>query len=682
MRRALLTVLSVLLFLPAAAIAQQMPASVALGRRVIGYAHRAEVLPVVVVVHDLPSFVEAVSRWTPTLQYPVLLSDGGALASIFDADPDPPPTLGLVARWQQLGHVPPGVVVADDEDEAWAGALALAAGRGQPIVWVKRTLVGRVDQALTHEAAARLVEQIETGCERVGLPWREQGDAIEAVTLCLNTVVKLRATFGENQAEHFALTDLVGRHGAMEAGRLQPSERWAWAGQITGDASRSVYAAMCSLFFEPDSAWLFDGYPDTEPWNVFDMTRAAELLRSVSIEAALIDQPRGTLDDWLLACARRVSADLVMVNSKGRPADFELVRGKGWFRDAPILDRPVVVHFVHSWSAARPADRKTVAGRWLERGAFAYVGSVHEPFLQAFVPSPAVAGRLLAGAPLGAAVRSDGPSGLWKIAVLGDPLLVFAKPRPRSGAELPIEGREIWRDIGELVNANAFGKAMAFSVLAGNDARAVEFADAAIADLPEKFDAEFAEAVAMAAFRESNERVLVAAVRELGPARSEVIGAADALWLYARPELMAGVTGELADALAENLREGTVVRDAIDLAHSLRKAGDTEAATVCAPSAASARAPRGRSRRPSDQRGPRRGAAWRARVGPRARDPTAGRPADRGPWTAAQRSGSRAGRRRMPRPARCRGAAIRSRPPRDPCRTPSASPSPRPGYRR
>jgi len=43
------------------------------------------------------------------------------------------------------------------------------------------------------------------------------------------------------------------------------------------------------------------------------------------------------------------------------------------------------VHFIHSWSAVTPDDRNTVGGRWLSNGVYAYVGSVDEPYVQAFV---------------------------------------------------------------------------------------------------------------------------------------------------------------------------------------------------------------------------------------------------------------------------------------------------------
>ncbi|MEM7623410.1 MAG: hypothetical protein AAF235_09425, partial [Planctomycetota bacterium] len=502
----------------------------------------------------------------------------GALARVFDSGTEPTPTLSLVARWQDLGHTPPGVAVADDEDEAWTAALALAAGRGQPIVWVKRTLVGRVDGAMQQTAAARLVEQIETGCERTGLSWRETGDAIESVAICLNTAVKLRAEFGENARERFALTDLVGRHDALGAGRLKPSERWAWAGQITGDAASAAYQAMCSLFYEPGAAWLFDGYPDEQPWNTFDASRAAELFESAGFDTSIVDTPRGTHDGWLLSSARAIRADVVMVNSKGRPQDFALTSGTGSYRDAPTLGMPPVVYFVHSWSATQPANRKTVAGRWRERGAFAYVGSVHEPFLQAFVPTPAVAGRLLSGVPLAAAVRADSPGALWKITVLGDPLLVFAKPRSRSDADLPLVGRDIGRELSEVVNTGAFAAAIKRMVMTGKDEDAVEFAAAVLADRRDKFDADLAESVALAAFRVADTRVLVAAVEVLGPARAEVTGAADALWQHAEPLLQGAVGGELAVTLRANLREGTVVRDAIRLARAMHNTGDAAGA--------------------------------------------------------------------------------------------------------
>src|SRR6185295_15618778 len=45
----------------------------------------------------------------------------------------------LLDQWKKDGFTPPGLVVAQPGDTAWTAALALGAGRGQPIVSVKAT---------------------------------------------------------------------------------------------------------------------------------------------------------------------------------------------------------------------------------------------------------------------------------------------------------------------------------------------------------------------------------------------------------------------------------------------------------------------------------------------------------------------------------------------------------------
>lgn len=85
---------------------------------------------------------------------------------------------------------------------------------------------------------------------------------------------------------------------------------------------------------------------------------------------------------------------------------------------------------IHSWSAAAPDDTNTVAGRWLENGAYAYVGSVNEPFLSAFIPPKLMVDRLKRGAPFLIAARQlESPP--WKVATIGDPLMSITTPRPR-----------------------------------------------------------------------------------------------------------------------------------------------------------------------------------------------------------------------------------------------------------
>jgi hypothetical protein len=80
---------------------------------------------------------------------------------------------------------------------------------------------------------------------------------------------------------------------------------------------------------------------------------------------------------------------------------------------------------IHSFSAADPLDPSTVAGRWLANGAFAFFGSMNEPFLDAF-RIPHVVGDLIAQRwPLVVAARQmagESRGMPWRLVFLGDPL--------------------------------------------------------------------------------------------------------------------------------------------------------------------------------------------------------------------------------------------------------------------
>jgi hypothetical protein len=96
----------------------------------------------------------------------------------------------------------------------------------------------------------------------------------------------------------------------------------------------------------------------------------------------------------------------------GRPADLP-----GGF--------PAAVVLIHIFSAADPANPETIAGRWLDRGAFVYYGSVYEPFLLAFRTPRLVAELVAAEVPLVAALRQGEFELLgrpWRLVYLGDPL--------------------------------------------------------------------------------------------------------------------------------------------------------------------------------------------------------------------------------------------------------------------
>ena len=125
---------------------------------------------------------------------------------------------------------------------------------------------------------------------------------------------------------------------------------------------------------------------------------------------------------------------LVLFNSSGGPDWFAISGGAGRPSDIP-RGVPAAVAMIHSFSAADPNDPQTIAGRWLSQGAFAYFGSVNEPFLLAFRPPGLVAELLAAEVPFVAALRQGELEAFgfpWRLVYLGDPLyrLQNAATRP------------------------------------------------------------------------------------------------------------------------------------------------------------------------------------------------------------------------------------------------------------
>ena len=114
---------------------------------------------------------------------------------------------------------------------------------------------------------------------------------------------------------------------------------------------------------------------------------------------------------------------MVMFNSSGGPEMFAISGGVGRPSDIP-RGMPAAVAMIHSFSAADPNDPQTIAGRWLSQGAFAYFGSVNEPYMLAFRPPGLVAALLAADVPFVAALRQGELETFgfpWRLVYLGDP---------------------------------------------------------------------------------------------------------------------------------------------------------------------------------------------------------------------------------------------------------------------
>ncbi len=328
-------------------------------------------------------------------------------------------TQTLKAKWTQLGWEPPGVVITSENDPARSAAVALAAAHGQPLVFLEGNF-GKPNQTLNNTQWKTLQRAITKSVESTGFFYSQLADPIDTITIVRELAVKYQSP--EKKDEQLAVTDGLGRH--------PNGERWAAVGWIYGSEARSIYQAMCAIFLDSQTAMLYDSYPKEGNWAKYEMEEAASGLKTIGLNVELVQKPESSLEKWRSLASKAWTFDLILMNSKGYPKSFQVGNGDASVEDLPKLQFPAAIHMIHSWSASDPDDRNTVSGRWLINGAYAYVGSVHEPFLSAFIPPKLMVARLKRGAPFLIAARQlESPP--WKVATIGDPLMSIAKPRQR-----------------------------------------------------------------------------------------------------------------------------------------------------------------------------------------------------------------------------------------------------------
>jgi hypothetical protein len=416
---------------------------------------RRRVLDVVVIVPDWPGFLDAVSRWDADTWFPILFDDPALIARFVSGfrparlvrhpgkggtGPKSVPDEAIWAEaqravshaWRKPDAPPPslvglpgepGVVLSASRSPHLAAAVALAAGRFEPLLkWEVNEAFG---DETTSERAESLAAEVERRVAGAVSSHDRLGDRCDFLTIANDAPFRYRQPNGPLSGP-YALDDLLGRDPAT-------GRRWAYAGRLFGSPAMALYQAMGSLFLTPRSAALVNAYGDPNPpWKEFDHATAERHLRGWMTDVRSIAAPRSSLDGWLSFFDPRNRAGLVLVNSSGDPSGFNLPGGvRGQTADIPSGD-PSVVFMIHSYSAADLKNRGTIARRWLDQGAYAYLGAMEEPYLAAF-RTPALEAELIAAhIPLGAVARptSDEPFGQpWRLLLIGDPLY---RIRPRS----------------------------------------------------------------------------------------------------------------------------------------------------------------------------------------------------------------------------------------------------------
>ena len=598
--------------------------AIALGARVRETQKNAEVIPTLVIVTDGASYLDAISHWTPELRFPVLIDDGSVLSSDNIArfirafqptevvryqasgaaanwTPGAPAIDRPLAKvwgaestdieklktaWAAKSHEPPGIVVANEKDGAWTAAIALAAARGQPLIWIDDTQAPRdLHKWWAVEEAAKLEKFLQDTCAKTGLAWSDLGDTLDTVTLCgsFPNIIQV------SPKDVRALTDCIGRL------RLDGPARWAWSGQIFGNPSEAAYRAMCPLFLSNDEAWLFDSYPKSPPWSDYSLAQAKTSL-SAAFKSALTESPGAGASMWREKTQRPISPGLIFVNSKGNSDFFELESGYGYCGDVPTLLKPAALHFIHSWSLQSPGSRDTLGGRWLERGVYLYFGSVNEPTLAAFTPCPQVAELLVKGAVFSGAARRDvGPA--WRLTVLGDPLatVIPGAVGPKSTQPLPLTGvKPAKAEAAELARKGDFAPAIRGFVLAGDEEMAVKLASALLRDRPAAVTPAVANAAIPALARAGRTAEVVgmfkAANFKAEDKSTDTQMLRDCLWSASATSLRSRIsppdTATL-ELLKENLRNEQLDQDLIELGGAWAQVFDFAAASGMVESVAS-----------------------------------------------------------------------------------------------
>jgi hypothetical protein len=418
----------------------ELQAAKKLGAKVAAVQKKLPVVNQVVLVPDEATYLDEISRWSPTQRWPVLFNQEPKVSQFIRrfspekvwirdsvgkvGDVGSAMQQTVAAAWGGEGTVkqaldeiklpPLGVVITSTTDSARTAAVALAAGRGQLLTFMPSNW-DEENKVLIESKTTSLVREVHKTLSNTGLTFDVIGDEVDALTVCMS--LPARVDYSAATKNPVAVSDVIGRN--------EMGERFAWTGWIFGSKANAAYMAMCSLFLDRTRYWFCNTYPDKGGWEKYGTGNILKILPNFGIHAT---KTNGTLQSLQEAEVGGVRADVIYFTSKGNQDFFDMADERTSPTWIPLLDMPSALYFLHSWSLKNPSGRMTVGGTWLSRGVYAYVGSSHEPMLQAFVPQTEIMRRTMSLVPFLLASRwSAGDfvySKPWRLNTIGDPLML------------------------------------------------------------------------------------------------------------------------------------------------------------------------------------------------------------------------------------------------------------------
>ena len=588
--------------------------AIQLGLRVAAVDQHFPTVDRVVLVPDAATCLDKISKWTTKGRWPVLIEDD-VLAPMFirrfkpaqvvrRTPVGPTPSKDdlrlaiehTVAKvWEfhgspedafkHAGFVPPGLILTSTADPAWIAAAALAAGHGQIIRWIDDDF-GKPDSILPPTTFDALSTRVNESLASAGLSFKTLGDDLDTVTICrrvagrvaplgIEPPMQSQTIDGQNP---IAMTDALCRR--------EDGGRSCVVGWIFGSETRCNYVAMCSLFLPRESVSFFNGYVIDGGWEQYDVAVPAETMKQKGYQSHSRRVQQAGRNGWLSFSSGGVAVDMLCVNSSGNADFFDLNKDRMSYLDIPILNHPAAIHFIHSWSMQLPENPATVGARWLDNGAYAYVGSVHEPLLSAFVPPVGLVDRWTNLVPFLVAARHwEGPfSRAWRVNTFGDPLMLAAPPSvvqhprvapPETEGNLHKEVAAAIRATKDDATGEHFEKAIALLNILGQDEIAISLWQNALAAGNPKVADRAARPSLGPLFRSQNmDAFLSAFSRILAPSQRD----RTMLWQLLSPRLATITDRSTLLLLESNLRSPGIEVDVAQLLPHLRRTlGETHA---------------------------------------------------------------------------------------------------------